>query len=96
MGRTRIKARALVALGEVEEGLALGSAAVQLAKPTDWLPLRGWTQLHLATALQSVGRGDEAVDVARGAVAAYQAKGHLTGVRRAEAIRDQRRLKAGA
>ncbi len=55
---------------------------------TDWLWLQGWTQLHLASALSRVGRRDEAVEVASGAAAAYQAKGHLTGVRRAEAIRD--------
>jgi class 3 adenylate cyclase/tetratricopeptide (TPR) repeat protein len=91
---TTMRARALVALGEVDEGLELASAAVELAKPTDWLAQQGWTQLHLASALQSVGRRDEAVEVARGAVAAYEAKGHLTGVRRAEAIVSRRREQA--
>jgi len=85
---TTMRARSLVALGEVDEGLELASAAVDRAQPTDWLVLRGWTQLHLATALQSVGRRDEAVEVARGAAAAYRAKGHLAGMHRAEAIVD--------
>jgi hypothetical protein len=83
---TTIGARSRVALGEVDEGLELGADAVARAKSTDWLALRGWTQLHFASALQSVGRPVEAVEVARGALADYQAKGHLSGVRRAEAL----------
>jgi class 3 adenylate cyclase/tetratricopeptide (TPR) repeat protein len=90
---TRIRAmtmrgRSHVALGEVTEGLELASTAVDLAKPTDWLELQGWTQLHLALALRDVGRREEAIEAARGAAHAYRAKGHLTGLRRAEAIRD--------
>ena len=83
---TTIAARALVALGEVEEGLRLASAAVESVRATDWLALQGWSQLHRAAALLSAGQRDEASEVAREAAAAYLAKGHLAGVRRAEAL----------
>ena len=91
---TTISARSLVALGEVDEGLELASVAVGLAKATDWLALQGWTQLHLASALHAVGRWDDAVAVASEAEAVYLAKGHLTGARRAGALRTRARAHA--
>jgi tetratricopeptide (TPR) repeat protein len=68
--------------GEHAEAYERASRALTLAETTDFYDLRGTARLFLAEALVLAGRGDEASEEARIALAHYDAKGDTSGAAR--------------
>jgi class 3 adenylate cyclase len=78
-------AKALAALGRLEEAERLAGEAVTIAGPTDVLAMRGDALLDLATVALAAGRGGGAAAAAQAAIELYRAKGSLPGLARARA-----------
>jgi len=75
--------------GDFAAGERLARRGVELAETTDFPEVRGLALMLAARALAEVGKRDEAVGLARKAVAVYEAKGDVAGARVAEALADE-------
>ncbi|MBD0337989.1 MAG: AAA family ATPase [Thermoleophilia bacterium] len=72
--------------GEAEPAERLAREAVALAETGDFLHLQWYTLMTLAEVLQLLGRGSEAGDAARAAVAVAERKGSVVGARAGRAF----------
>jgi tetratricopeptide (TPR) repeat protein len=79
------RALALGSIGRVDEAEALAREAVELARGTDCLNLRGDTLVDLAEILSLAGRPAEAAAALAEAVALYERKGNVVSAARASA-----------
>jgi class 3 adenylate cyclase len=70
-----LQARVLSARGERTTAEDLARQAVAILDATDYLAERAETMLHAAHVFRESGNGDEALDLARRALAAYETKG---------------------
>ena len=81
-----VRAKLLTRSGRTAEGLALAEQAVVILRETDATAMQADALLDLAAVHALRGAQDEAVSAATEARMRYGLKGHLVGVRRAEAL----------
>jgi class 3 adenylate cyclase/tetratricopeptide (TPR) repeat protein len=77
VGWRRVKSKILASQGHVAKGLRLASEAVDLARRTDYLDLRGRACLDLAEVLRLAGQGDGAISALHEAIEMFQLKGNV-------------------
>jgi DNA-binding SARP family transcriptional activator len=73
------QAKALAALGRLDEAEEVAREAVRLGKATDFLPMRAVAALDLGEVLRRSGRQDDARAAAQVAVDLFEQKGHSVG-----------------
>jgi tetratricopeptide (TPR) repeat protein len=81
-----VRARLLALQGDAENAEALAREAAALSSTTDSLSQRADVTLDLAEVLLRCGQTEQAVEVGTAALALYEQKGNLSGVRRARAF----------
>jgi len=74
-GGRAVQARVLSARGQHPEAEDLAREAAAIMGRTDYLPEHGNVLVHLAHVLRAAGKGDEAVESARQALALFEQKG---------------------
>jgi tetratricopeptide (TPR) repeat protein len=79
----RARARALAALGQLEEAEAVARHAVELAQGTDWLNLHADARMSLAYVLMLASKVSEAATAANIALQLYEQKGNVVSAQRA-------------
>jgi class 3 adenylate cyclase/predicted ATPase len=79
-----LRAKVWAARGDFEGAESLAREAVQIATGTDYFDAKADTWLGLAEILRDAGR--DGSDAAREALALYERKGNLVGIRRAKAL----------
>jgi tetratricopeptide (TPR) repeat protein len=79
----RARARALAALGQLEEAEAVARHAVEMAEGTDWLNLHADARMSLAYVLMLASKVSEAATAANIALQLYEQKGNVVSAQRA-------------
>jgi tetratricopeptide (TPR) repeat protein len=80
------RAKAIAALGRVEEGEALAREAVALVDQTDFPIDRADARMDLAEVLVLAGRSDEAAEVLQDGLRLHEEKGNLVSAERTRAL----------
>jgi class 3 adenylate cyclase len=81
-----VRAKAVAAIGGLDEAEELGRAALALVDTTDALNQRADVRLNLSETLRLVGHSGEAAALAEDAAALYESKGNEVGARRARGV----------
>jgi class 3 adenylate cyclase/tetratricopeptide (TPR) repeat protein len=73
----RVRSKILAREGQLTDGVRLATEAVELARRTDYLDLRGIACLDLAEVLRRAGRGGDAIPVLQEAIEMFEQKGNV-------------------
>ncbi len=84
--RRNIRAKLLARRGDFDAAHEFARDAVVLGEPTEWLNLRGDTQMDLAEVLGLAGEADDAVSAVERALDLYVEKGNVVSARKARAL----------
>jgi class 3 adenylate cyclase/tetratricopeptide (TPR) repeat protein len=82
-----VRAKVAARRGRLQEGEAMVRAAIDLARPTDALSLRGEASMDLAEVLRLAGRTAEALEALDEAARLFEMKGNSVSAGRARAAR---------
>jgi class 3 adenylate cyclase/tetratricopeptide (TPR) repeat protein len=86
IGWRRVRSKILARQGHLAEGSRLATEALDLARRTDYLDLRGMVCMDLAEVLQRAGQGDSAIPVLHEAIEMFDLKGNLVMAARTRAL----------
>ena len=82
----RVRSKILAHQGHLSEGLRLANEALDLARRTDYLDLRGMVCMDLAGELRLAGQGDVAIPLLQEAIAMFELKGNVVMAARTRAL----------
>ena len=85
VGWRRVRSKILAQQGHLPEGVRLATEAVDLARRTDYIDIRGMACLDLAEVLLRAGQGDQAKLALQEAVEMFELKGNVVMAARARA-----------
>jgi class 3 adenylate cyclase/tetratricopeptide (TPR) repeat protein len=85
IGWRRVRSKILARQGHLAEGIRLATEALDMARRTDYLDLRGMVCLDLAEVLRRAGQGDGAITVLEEAIEMFELKGNVVMAARARA-----------
>ena len=83
IGWRRVRSKILAREGQLKEGVRLATEAVELARRTDYLDLRGMACLDLAEVLRRAGTRGDAIPVLHEAIEMFVQKGNVVMAARA-------------
>ena len=83
IGWRRVRSKILAREGQLKEGVRLATEAVELARRTDYLDLRGMACLDLAEVLRRAGTRGDAIPVLHEAIEMFEQKGNVVMAARA-------------
>jgi class 3 adenylate cyclase/tetratricopeptide (TPR) repeat protein len=86
IGWRRVRSKILARQGHLAEGLRLATGALDLARRTDYLDLRGMMCVDLAEVLRRAGQGDSAIPILQEAIEAFELKGNIVMAARTRAL----------
>jgi ATP/maltotriose-dependent transcriptional regulator MalT len=86
IGWRRVRSKILARQGHLAEGLRLATEALDLARRTDNLDLRGIVCVDLAEVLRRAGQGDNAIPILQEAIEAFELKGNMVMAARTRAL----------
>ena len=86
IGWRRARSKILARQGNLVEGLRLGTEAMDLARRTDYIDLRGMTCLDFAEVLRRAGRDGESIHVLQEAIEMFDLKGNVVMAARVRAL----------
>ena len=89
-GWRALKAKALAARGELDDGVRLAREAVEIAERTDYLHWTAAYFMDLGEVLRLAGQFGEATQAVRRAVDLYERKGNVVSAARARAVLDSK------
>jgi class 3 adenylate cyclase/tetratricopeptide (TPR) repeat protein len=86
VGWRRVKSKILAHQGHLAEGVRLATEAVDLARRTDYLDMRGVACLDLGEVLRRAGRDGDAIPVLQEAIVMFDLKGNVVMAARTRAL----------
>jgi tetratricopeptide (TPR) repeat protein len=82
----RVRSKIFARQGHLAEGSRLATEALDLARRTDYLDLRGMVCMDLAEVLKRAGRGDGAIPMLQEALEMFELKGNMVMAARTRAL----------